>query len=164
MPVPAADAGYRSQPGFSVWLQVDASGSGDDGGGRDERDNVQGERGLGERWRSAGGFYRSAGGGAAVEHGAGVLAWKRLRDEDIREPAGAQRGEPVSVLEDREQRYFVRERSHPREDDDMVYEIFIRNKSGTKTWWDVTVWDTVPDELDSCWTDSASMTTASVSR
>ena len=38
-----------------------------------------------------------------------------------------------------------------REEDFMIYEIFIRNKSGTKTWWDVTLWDTVPQGLDPYW-------------
>ncbi len=33
--------------------------------------------------------------------------------------------------------------------DEMTYEIFVRNLSSTKTWWDARVWDTVPPELDS---------------
>ncbi|MEK7475628.1 MAG: hypothetical protein AAB152_08345 [Candidatus Coatesbacteria bacterium] len=32
--------------------------------------------------------------------------------------------------------------------DEMVYGIFIKNLSETKTWWDVRVWDTVPPQLD----------------
>ncbi len=33
--------------------------------------------------------------------------------------------------------------------DEITYEIFLKNLSQTKTWWDVRVWDTVPVELDS---------------
>jgi len=32
--------------------------------------------------------------------------------------------------------------------DEMIYEIFLKNMSGTKTWWNVQLWDTVPPELD----------------
>ena len=41
--------------------------------------------------------------------------------------------------------------SDPSRDDVIEYEIFIKNKSNTKTWWDVTVWDTVPAGLDVWW-------------
>ncbi len=34
-------------------------------------------------------------------------------------------------------------------DDEIVYELFVRNLSSTKTWWDVVLWDTVPVYLDS---------------
>ena len=34
-------------------------------------------------------------------------------------------------------------------DDEMVYEIFIKNISATKTWWNVRIWDTVPAQFDS---------------
>jgi len=33
-------------------------------------------------------------------------------------------------------------------DDEIIYDIFIKNMSDEKTWWDVHVWDTVPTELD----------------
>ena len=33
-------------------------------------------------------------------------------------------------------------------DDEMVYSVFVRNMSTSKTWWDVRMWDTVPAELD----------------
>ncbi len=33
-------------------------------------------------------------------------------------------------------------------DDEMTYEIFLKNVSLRKTWWNVSVWDTVPAELD----------------
>jgi len=36
-------------------------------------------------------------------------------------------------------------------DDEMTYSIFIKNYSSEKTWWNVSVWDTVPAELD-VWT------------
>src|SRR5207237_977813 len=36
-------------------------------------------------------------------------------------------------------------------DDEMTYSIFVKNVSSTKTWWNVSVWDTVPAELD-VWT------------
>ncbi len=32
--------------------------------------------------------------------------------------------------------------------DEMIYSTFIRNMSASKTWWNVSVWDTVPAELD----------------
>ncbi len=32
--------------------------------------------------------------------------------------------------------------------DEMIYSIFIKNLSTTKTWWNVAVWDTVPPQLD----------------
>jgi uncharacterized repeat protein (TIGR01451 family) len=32
--------------------------------------------------------------------------------------------------------------------DEMIYSIFIKNMSGTKTWWDVRIWDTVPIKID----------------
>jgi len=32
--------------------------------------------------------------------------------------------------------------------DEMIYEVFMKNLSSKKTWWDVRVWDTVPAELD----------------
>ncbi len=32
--------------------------------------------------------------------------------------------------------------------DEMTYEIFIKNLSGQKTWWDARVWDSVPAEMD----------------
>jgi len=32
--------------------------------------------------------------------------------------------------------------------DEMVYSIFIRNVSTSKTWWNVSVWDSVPSDLD----------------
>ncbi|MEK7475010.1 MAG: hypothetical protein AAB152_05175 [Candidatus Coatesbacteria bacterium] len=32
--------------------------------------------------------------------------------------------------------------------DEMIYSIFIKNLSTTKTWWDVHMWDTVPADLD----------------
>ena len=35
--------------------------------------------------------------------------------------------------------------------DEMIYSIFIKNSSSTKTWWNVSIWDTVPAELD-VWT------------
>ncbi len=34
-------------------------------------------------------------------------------------------------------------------DDEIIYEIFMKNVSNTKTWWDVRVWDTVPAQIDS---------------
>jgi uncharacterized repeat protein (TIGR01451 family) len=36
--------------------------------------------------------------------------------------------------------------------DEMVYEIFLKNVSARKTWWDVKVWDTVPALID-VWSD-----------
>jgi len=36
-------------------------------------------------------------------------------------------------------------------DDEIIYDIFVKSMSKTKTWWDVRIWDTVPDELD-VWT------------
>ena len=33
-------------------------------------------------------------------------------------------------------------------DDEMTYSIFVKNISDTKTWWNVSVWDTVPLQLD----------------
>jgi len=36
-------------------------------------------------------------------------------------------------------------------DDEVIYEVFIKNMSGAKTWWDVSIWDTVPAQLD-VWT------------
>jgi len=33
-------------------------------------------------------------------------------------------------------------------DDEMIYSIFIKNMSSSKTWWNVDLWDTVPNELD----------------
>jgi len=36
-----------------------------------------------------------------------------------------------------------------RPPDEITYEIFIKNMSQTKTWWNVSVWDTVPPEIDS---------------
>jgi len=32
--------------------------------------------------------------------------------------------------------------------DEMIYSIFIKNLSTTKTWWDVHLWDTIPPDLD----------------
>jgi len=32
--------------------------------------------------------------------------------------------------------------------DELTYSIFIKNLSGTKKWWDVSIWDTVPPEVD----------------
>jgi len=34
-------------------------------------------------------------------------------------------------------------------DDEIIYSIYVRNMSSTKTWWQVSVWDTVPPELTS---------------
>ncbi len=33
-------------------------------------------------------------------------------------------------------------------DDEIIYSVFIRNTSATKTWWNVHLWDTVPGTLD----------------
>jgi uncharacterized repeat protein (TIGR01451 family) len=33
-------------------------------------------------------------------------------------------------------------------DDEMIYSIFVKNVSPTMTWWKVSVWDTVPSQLD----------------
>ncbi len=33
-------------------------------------------------------------------------------------------------------------------DDEMIYSIFVKNMSATKTWWDTQIWDTVPTQLD----------------
>ena len=33
-------------------------------------------------------------------------------------------------------------------DDEMIYSIFVKNMSASKTWWDAQIWDTVPAELD----------------
>ena len=33
-------------------------------------------------------------------------------------------------------------------DDEVIYSIFIKNASSQKTWWDVHIWDTVPQELN----------------
>ncbi|MEK7765612.1 MAG: hypothetical protein AAB368_05185, partial [bacterium] len=33
--------------------------------------------------------------------------------------------------------------------DEMTYEIFLRNESATKTWWNVRIWDTVPTQVTS---------------
>jgi uncharacterized repeat protein (TIGR01451 family) len=41
-------------------------------------------------------------------------------------------------------------------DDEMIYSIFMKNISSTKTWWNVTVWDTVPAEVD-VWGPDAGM-------
>jgi len=38
-------------------------------------------------------------------------------------------------------------------DDEVVYEMFVSNESASRTWWDVTFWDTVPSEL-TVWGDS----------
>ena len=35
-------------------------------------------------------------------------------------------------------------------DDEIIYDIFMKNLSTAKTWWNVMVWDTVPDWID-CW-------------
>jgi len=35
--------------------------------------------------------------------------------------------------------------------DEMIYSIFIKNMSDTKTWWNVSIWDTIPVEVDA-WT------------
>ena len=32
--------------------------------------------------------------------------------------------------------------------DEMIYSIFMKNVSSSKTWWNVTIWDTVPAEVD----------------
>jgi len=36
-----------------------------------------------------------------------------------------------------------------RSADEMIYEIFLKNMSDSRTWWAVTVWDSVPPSLDS---------------
>ncbi|MEK7474812.1 MAG: hypothetical protein AAB152_04165 [Candidatus Coatesbacteria bacterium] len=36
-------------------------------------------------------------------------------------------------------------------DDEMTYSVFVKNVSTTKTWWKVSLWDTVPNEID-VWT------------
>jgi len=41
-------------------------------------------------------------------------------------------------------------------DDEMIYSIFFKNLSETKTWWNVYIWDTVPLELD-VWTPGYGM-------
>lgn len=33
-------------------------------------------------------------------------------------------------------------------DDEITYEVFVRNVSDSKTWWNVKLWDTVPSEID----------------
>lgn len=33
-------------------------------------------------------------------------------------------------------------------DDEIIYDIFVKNLSNTMTWWNVRVWDTIPAELD----------------
>ncbi|MEK7764723.1 MAG: hypothetical protein AAB368_00665, partial [bacterium] len=33
-------------------------------------------------------------------------------------------------------------------DDEIIYELFVRNISNSKTWWSVKLWDTVPAEVD----------------
>jgi len=33
-------------------------------------------------------------------------------------------------------------------DDEITYELFVKNMSDSKTWWDVRIWDTVPSDLD----------------
>ncbi len=33
-------------------------------------------------------------------------------------------------------------------DDEMVYELFVKNESSQKTWWNLAIWDTVPAQLD----------------
>lgn len=38
--------------------------------------------------------------------------------------------------------------SYGTPDDEMVYSIFVKNVSPSKTWWNVNIWDTVPPELD----------------
>ncbi len=32
--------------------------------------------------------------------------------------------------------------------DEMIYSVYVKNLSTTKTWWDVRIWDTVPPQLD----------------
>jgi len=39
-------------------------------------------------------------------------------------------------------------------DDEIIYSIFIRNESSFKTWWRLSIWDTVPAELDPWNTDT----------
>lgn len=41
-------------------------------------------------------------------------------------------------------------------DDEIIYSIFMRNESPSKTWWNISVWDTVPQELD-VWSGSAGL-------
>ncbi|MEK7477638.1 MAG: hypothetical protein AAB152_18620 [Candidatus Coatesbacteria bacterium] len=38
--------------------------------------------------------------------------------------------------------------SYGQQADEMIYTIFLKNVSSTKTWWDVRIWDTVPFSLD----------------
>ena len=38
--------------------------------------------------------------------------------------------------------------SYGQPPDEMIYSIFVKNLSTTKTWWDVRIWDTVPPVLD----------------
>ena len=38
--------------------------------------------------------------------------------------------------------------SYGQAPDEMIYSIFVKNMSNTKTWWDVGIWDTVPAELN----------------
>jgi len=40
--------------------------------------------------------------------------------------------------------------SYGQSPDEMIYSIFIKNPSETKTWWNVSVWDSVPSQLN-CW-------------
>ena len=81
--VPAVDAGFDPNMG-SLWPKWTLAAPATTVGGATGVDHVQGERGLGERLRLAGWEHGSSGRGAAVEHGAGVLAWCELRDEDVR--------------------------------------------------------------------------------
>ncbi len=38
--------------------------------------------------------------------------------------------------------------SYGQPPDEITYELFLKNMSGSKTWWNVDVWDTVPPEVD----------------
>ena len=33
-------------------------------------------------------------------------------------------------------------------DDEIIYELFLKNVSNSKTWWNVSIWDTVPNDID----------------
>jgi len=46
--------------------------------------------------------------------------------------------------------------SYGQPPDEITYEIFMKNVSSSKTWWNVRVWDTVPAELDA-WTPGFGM-------
>ena len=146
--VPAPDTGWDPDPGPPLRLRWSRPGGAVTGGETSEiRFSVSVDWGNGEA-------FEPGSGDAAAPEGAALANRASAAFEGI---VACGPGVVSGAAGTTVQRYlfwqigdndvlFASRTGQP--DDEIVYELFVRNTSSSRTWWNVRLWDTVPAELD----------------